>query len=64
MTEKYRTMAVAADGAFTVKLFCYPVWIDEISGYRLEWYLYNLNRSVVYKVTDKVQVTPNTLAFD
>jgi hypothetical protein len=43
------------EGVYTPKLFGYPVWIDEISGYRLEWYLYNLDRNLAQRVTEKVK---------
>lgn len=63
-TKSYKAQTQARDGIYSVKLFGYPVWIDPINGYRLEWFLYNLDRDVYYKVTPYVQINENTRAFD
>lgn len=64
ISEVYRATTLKADGAYSVKLFGYPVWIDSINGYRLEWFLYNLDRQAMYRVTPYVQINANTRAFD
>lgn len=64
ITENYKAIATKADGAYTVKLFGYPVWIDSVNGYRLEWFLYNLDRNIYYKVTPYVRFNENSPAFD
>jgi hypothetical protein len=64
MTKSYRGVTVQSSGAYSVKLFGYPVWVDGVVGYRLEWYLYNLERQTVYRVTPYVQYNDNTPAFD
>ena len=64
MSELYTARTMVADGAYSVKLFGYPVWIDAVHGYRIEWYLYNLDRQQVFKVTPYVKFNANTRAFD
>lgn len=64
LTEQYRATTLKADGAYTVKLFGYPVWIDATQGYRIEWFLYNLDRNVMYRVTPYVKFNQNTRVFD
>ena len=64
ITQRYKGKTVKADGAFTVKLFGYPVWIDGVNGYRLEWFMYDLNRTNFYQVTPYVRINENLGAFD
>lgn len=63
-TKTYRAQTTVRDGIYSVKLFGYPVWIDAVNGYRLEWFLYNLDRDVSYRVTPHVQINESTRAFD
>lgn len=39
------------DGAYTVKLFGYPVYLNPTLGYRMEWFMLDLSRKRYYKVT-------------
>ena len=64
MKAYYTARTIGADGAYSVKLFGYPVWIDTINGYRMEWFLYNLDRQQVFKATPYVHFNANTPAFD
>lgn len=64
MKQIYFAQTIPADGAYSVKLFGYPVWIDATHGYRMEWFLYNLDRQIVYKATPHVRFNTNTPAFD
>ena len=62
--ENYELHVVRAEGAYSVKLFSYPVWVDPIAGYRLEHFLYNLDRQRAYRVTDKVTIAENSPVFE
>lgn len=62
--KKYNVSTLRADGSYSVKLFVYPVWVDELSGYRLEAFLYNLNRQRVYNVTSYLQNAEGRRAFE
>lgn len=56
ISEMYEAVTMSADGIYGVKLYAYPVWVDSVNGYRLEWFLYNLNRDVFYNVTPNVVI--------
>jgi hypothetical protein len=64
VTAKYQAQTMNVDGNYTVKLFGYPVWVDGATGYRMEWFLYNLNRRVAYRATPFVRFNENTSLFD
>lgn len=54
---------LAPDGTYGVKLFVIPVWQDATSDYRLEYYLYTLDRDVFYHVTSLVEYNNDSPAF-
>lgn len=60
ITETYQAVTTSADGAYSVMLQCYPVYIDELNGYRLEWFMTNLDRKLMYKVTPYVSIGDNS----
>lgn len=64
VSEPYAATTELMDGAYSPKLFVTPVWIDAVSGYRLEWFLYNLDREVLVNVTPLVQVQSSSRAFN
>ncbi len=64
ITKEYKATIAKADGAYTVKLFGYPTWIDGINGYRMEWFLYNLDRNLAQRVTPYVRFNENSQVFD
>jgi hypothetical protein len=63
-SEEYKGRTVATDGVYTPKLYCAPVWIDEVNGYRLEWYLYNLDRDISIQVTPYVRLSSAGNSFN
>jgi hypothetical protein len=64
ITKQYFATTLANDAAYTVKLFAYPIWVDPINGYRLDWWLYTLDRDAPYNVTSVVQGALNSVAFN
>lgn len=64
ISEEFRAVTVKAEGSYSLKLYAYPVWIDRINGYRLEWFMYNLDRQTVYYVTPWVKMGASSRAFD
>lgn len=62
-SEEYTLVTTAVDGSYQVQLYCYPVWVSAQSGYRLSWFMYDLDRSVNYNVTGLVQIDPAVGAF-
>lgn len=63
--ETYDITTVDAIGAYSPKLYGYPVADTTTGAYtRLAWWLYNLDRQIAYEVTDKVEMATNSPAFD
>lgn len=54
LTKEFTAITIDADGQFTVKLFAYPIWVDAVNGYRLRWFMFNLDRDLWYDVTANV----------
>lgn len=63
VTEPYRLITTTQVGAYTVKLYPYPVWVDNNTGYRLKWFMYNLDRDISFDVTPFVNYNDNTNEF-
>jgi hypothetical protein len=63
ITESYRVITMKMEGAYDVKLYCYPVWLNAIDGYTLRWYLYNGDRQLSYNVTGLVEWNSDSSAF-
>ena len=49
---------------YVLKLLCYPVWINEVSGYRLEWFMINQKRDKIYSATNAIIFNPNSQPFN
>ena len=65
IVESYRIRTRPVDKAFSVKLFAYPVWRDAISGYELEFWLYNLDRRDFHRLSKSmVELYDESRAFD
>ena len=64
ISEAYTITSTEADGAYRVKLFAYPVWIDAVNGYKLEYFLANLDRNKIYYVTPYISIANGSAAFD
>lgn len=60
----YEAVTTAVNGSAGVKLYAFPVWVDVLTGYRLEFYLYNLLREQWYNVTNVVQMGSESVVFD
>jgi hypothetical protein len=63
ITESYKATTENMDGAYTVKLFAVPQFIDAVNGWRLDWYLFNLDRNTAMLVTPYVKFANNSPAF-
>lgn len=57
-------LVVDVENQLSVKLYPFPVWQDPINGYRLRWFLLNLDRDIVYDVTGLVELGANSPALD
>lgn len=64
ITQPYNLITINPNNSYTVKLFGYPVWIDEANGYTLKWWLFNLDRNVFFDVTPFARFAENTGSFN
>ena len=64
VTKPYYASSVKVDGTYAVKLFAFPVWVNATQGYRLEYYLYNLDRDEVYYATPYVTYGATSGVFE
>lgn len=62
--QPYRIRTIEAVGAYAPKLYGYPLWVNDTVGFKMTWWLYNLDRQMAYEVTDKVELAANSPAFD
>ncbi len=63
VNEPYSIKTIEAKGAYNVRLYCYPEWVGPLNGYSLRWFLHSAERNARYDVTQYVQFTVNTPAF-
>lgn len=61
--RKYELIVSEPNRSYGVKLFAYPKWVDELSGYELNFYLLNLDRDLIYPVTSLVRLAKNSRPF-
>lgn len=64
INKSYRLSTVESDNLYNVKLFVVPYWKSANNTWELDYYLYNLDRERIYKVTNYVEYSSNTLAFN
>lgn len=64
MTETYQAITENFDGAYSLKLFCSPTWNTDVNQWRLEWFLYNLDRTIAINVTPYIHYADNHAPFD
>ena len=55
---------VDVNPSITAKLYAYPVWTGPLNGYRLKWYMSNLDRNMLYDVTSLVTVGSASVPFN
>ena len=64
ISEKYWGTTTEYETAYSLKLYAFPQWVDDLHGYALEFYLYTLDRCRVYPVTTKARLANNSPAFN
>lgn len=60
ITRSFNYTIVERDGAYSVKLYPVPRWINASTGYKLDWYLFTLDRNQWIDVTNDVYITSNS----
>lgn len=64
ITEPYRLKTTNPNFSYSVKLFAYPEWVNETYGYKLKWFLLNLDRNIKFDVSNLIQFNPNTGTYN
>lgn len=64
VTSPYTLKTINQIGSYSVRLYCYPVWVDATTGYVLKWFLYNLDRDVTFDVTPFVSYNSPEQSFN
>ena len=64
ISAAYSLVTVNPNNSYAVKLFGYPIWINESQGYRMKWWLYNLDRNLAIEVTEHVLYSDTTGPYD
>lgn len=64
ISKDYQIITVESDNLYNVKLFVTPVWNTETNAYQLDYYLYSLERTMVLKVNNYIEVGATSATFD
>lgn len=63
ISEKYWGTTTEFEKAYSIKLYAFPRWVDGVTGYTLDFYVYTLDRAHVYCVTPYVSVSVTSPPF-
>ena len=63
-TQPYTLVTTQQDGAYTVKVFGYPVWVDNSVGYKMQYWMMDLNRDILFDVTPFIYYNANSDVFN
>lgn len=64
IVETYRLKTVNPNHSLEVKVFAYPEWQGPSTGYKLRFFLLNLERNVWFEITQHVRFTQNKGEYD
>lgn len=64
VTRPYDLIVSNPNRSYNVKMFVYPVWVDQVNGYKYKVFLMNLDRNILYDITNVVGLTTNSPAFN
>lgn len=57
ITRSFNYTIIEREGAYSVKLYPVPKWINDNIGYQLDWYMFTLDRNQWLDVTNSVYIT-------
>lgn len=64
ITAGYEIQTVNANNSYSVKVYGYPEYVSDAVGYRMRFYMINLDRNTYYDVTPYTSFAANTGPFD
>lgn len=64
INRPYNLLVSSPNTSYNAKLYVYPVWVDQITGYKYKVFLMNLDRNILFDVTNLVSLAPNSPAFN
>ena len=64
ITRPYSLIVSSPNTSYNAKLYVYPEWVDSINGYKLTAFLTNLDRNIMFDVSDKIALSPNSPSFN
>ena len=64
ITKPFKIVTTNPNNSIAVKLFGYPEWQSTALGYRMRWFLMNMERNVKFDVTAYVRFAENTGPYD
>lgn len=64
ITRPYSLIVSNPNTSYNVKLFIYPVWIDASTGYTFKAWLMNLDRNILFNVTNLIALSNSSAAFN
>lgn len=62
-TAVYTFVTQRAEGAYVVKLYGYPRWLQDSARYTIDWFLGNMERGMIYDVSPYVRFNENSPPF-
>lgn len=64
ITRPYNLIVSNPNRSYNVKMFVYPVWVDALNGYKYKVFLMNLDRNMLYDITNIVSISNNSPSFN
>lgn len=65
VTKEYTIRSTTANQAYSLKLYAFPTWLNDVSGYGLDYWMYDGTRQMAYKVPrSAVSLRNGSQAFD
>lgn len=65
ITRPYFIRPMPINNAYSLKLYAFPVWVDDVTGYRLNYWLYDLDRAVSHRVpANAIELSETSASFN
>lgn len=65
VTEPYLIRGIESDPAYSLKLYAFPTWKDDVNGYLLDYWLYDATRQTALRVPrNAVELHPDSSPFN